>query len=100
MFPRQPLLRSHHLQRLRQPTLTSLPPSLASSPASLSPSHVDAAEEVSDTGVVRGGTFRISRTAGGELPVYTEVRNGGGWKTIVRRVEVRGLFDLSVQGGC
>jgi hypothetical protein len=32
-------------------------------------------------------TYFVPRTENGQLPVYSKVRNGGGWRTIVRKVE-------------
>ncbi|KAK4686715.1 large subunit ribosomal protein L49, partial [Tremellales sp. Uapishka_1] len=81
MLPRQPLLRSFHLQRIRNPHLTSplQSPTSTSTSAQTSP--------LPQTSRRPAGLYTISRTSNGELPVYSEVRNGGGWKTIIRKVD-------------
>jgi hypothetical protein len=43
----------------------------------------------------RIGEYLVSRSAGGELPVYSENTRGTVWKTIIRKVDVSLHFTTS-----
>lgn len=40
------------------------------------------------------GEYLVNRSAGGELPVYSENTRGTVWKTIVRKIDVSSNFTL------
>ncbi|KAL7423743.1 hypothetical protein Q5752_001325 [Cryptotrichosporon argae] len=75
---------------------TSFPSSSSASSSSaappLAPSSIPAASpeayaDVDATDAPVETRYHVARTAGGSLPVYSDVRNGGNhWRTIVRKV--------------
>nr|XP_031858721.1 uncharacterized protein CI109_005815 [Kwoniella shandongensis]KAA5525793.1 hypothetical protein CI109_005815 [Kwoniella shandongensis] len=102
---RQPLLaaarslttRGHKPPPLRSPTpipkpknVDPLAPSSSSSTATAtatgSSSSASSSLEAQE-GEGEGGWYNVGRSSGGELPVYSKIRNGGGITTVVRKVE-------------
>lgn len=75
MFVRTPLFRSPKLYRTKALAARRVLPS----------SEGVASPEIPAAGP---STYLIQRTASDELPVYTDVRNDGGAKTVVRKISV------------
>jgi len=91
MIPSQTLLRglARHARRL-----TPLPPiSAAETSASASGS---ATIPTATRERARIGEYTISRSTGGELPVYSEHTRGTVWKTIVRKIDVSLLLGFGI----
>ncbi|KAI9634548.1 mitochondrial large subunit ribosomal protein-domain-containing protein [Dioszegia hungarica] len=59
-------------------------PSLPSNSSSTPPPPINA--EASSSSAV-AEAYKVPRTANGELPVYSKLRRGNMWKTVVRNVE-------------
>ncbi|KAK8865701.1 hypothetical protein IAR55_000846 [Kwoniella newhampshirensis] len=108
MFPRPPLLaagRSVMTRGRRPPPARSSPNAIPSSSKILDPLSTSASTTSASTasssasssssssimgdGSIKegGGSYHVGRSSGGELPVYSKFRNGGGVTTIVRKVE-------------
>ncbi|RSH92678.1 hypothetical protein EHS25_008123 [Saitozyma podzolica] len=74
------------------PTPTPTASTSASGSGSASASAASPLPEASDAAIPEASpeyasTYFVPRTENGQLPVYSKVRNGGGWRTIVRKVE-------------
>ncbi|WVR05669.1 hypothetical protein IAU60_002691 [Kwoniella sp. DSM 27419] len=98
MFARQPLLQAVKAQTRgrRPPPAFRAPPIGISSPiasSSSAPASSPLTEsetvgpDTSEVEVTSGGWYFVNRSDGGQLPVYSKIRNGGSVTTIVRKVD-------------
>ena len=83
MIPTRIALRglTRHARRL-----TPLPPITSESSASTTAATPKPRSNI--------GEYLVNRSAGGELPVYSENTRGTVWKTIVRKIDVSSNFTL------
>ena len=51
-------------------------------------SHSNPPQTLSTIQTPQDHPYQILRSAGGMLPVYTDVRNDGSWKTVIRKIKV------------
>ncbi|WWC68474.1 mitochondrial 54S ribosomal protein mL49 [Kwoniella pini CBS 10737] len=65
-----------------------LPPSAIASSSSSALSTPPISDDIASSSSSRSeGWYHVNRSEGGELPVYSKIRNGGGITTIIRKVD-------------